>query len=112
MSISLAVFFLEDSFLVYYVRNRWQEPQILLAENDGICQRSLLHDFFRSRFHLCKKGITYMGKIDRNCSDVTDFESVICFGGEDWWYHNRGHIDMQLMRRFGKMRLGRRATKQ
>ncbi|UCE98822.1 MAG: glycosyltransferase [Planctomycetota bacterium] len=28
---------------------------------------------------------------------------VICFGGEDWWYHNRGHIDMQLMRRFARM---------
>ncbi|MHC4743897.1 MAG: glycosyltransferase [Planctomycetota bacterium] len=28
---------------------------------------------------------------------------VLCFGGEDWWYHNRGHIDMQLMRRFGKL---------
>jgi len=27
-------------------------------------------------------------------------KSVLCFGGEDWWYHNRGHIDMQLMRRF------------
>lgn len=27
---------------------------------------------------------------------------VLCFGGEDWWYHNRGHIDMQLMRRFSK----------
>lgn len=27
---------------------------------------------------------------------------VICFGGEDWWYHNRGHIDMQLMRRFSR----------
>jgi glycosyltransferase involved in cell wall biosynthesis len=25
---------------------------------------------------------------------------TICFGGEDWWYHNRGHIDFQLMRRF------------
>jgi glycosyltransferase involved in cell wall biosynthesis len=25
---------------------------------------------------------------------------MVCFGGEDWWYHNRGHIDMQLMRRF------------
>jgi len=25
---------------------------------------------------------------------------VLCFGGEDWWYHNRGHVDMQLMRRF------------
>jgi len=28
---------------------------------------------------------------------------VLCFGGEDWWYKNRGHIDMQLMRRFAKM---------
>jgi glycosyltransferase involved in cell wall biosynthesis len=27
---------------------------------------------------------------------------VICFGGQDWWYHNRGHIDVQLMRRFAK----------
>jgi len=27
---------------------------------------------------------------------------VICFGGEDWWYHNRGHIDMQLMRRYAR----------
>jgi glycosyltransferase involved in cell wall biosynthesis len=31
-----------------------------------------------------------------------NFDSVICFGGEDWWYHNRAHIDMQLMRRFAK----------
>jgi hypothetical protein len=29
---------------------------------------------------------------------------VICFGGEDWWYHNRGHFDMQLMRRFARSR--------
>ncbi len=28
---------------------------------------------------------------------------VLCFGGEDWWYHNRAHIDMQLMRRFAKL---------
>ncbi len=28
--------------------------------------------------------------------------NIICFGGEDWWYHNRGHVDMQLMRRFAK----------
>jgi glycosyltransferase involved in cell wall biosynthesis len=26
--------------------------------------------------------------------------STLCFGGEDWWYKNRAHIDMQLMRRF------------
>ncbi|MFG0257230.1 MAG: glycosyltransferase [Phycisphaerales bacterium JB043] len=25
-------------------------------------------------------------------------DGVICFGGEDWWYHNRGHFDMQMMR--------------
>lgn len=23
---------------------------------------------------------------------------VVCFGGEDYWYHNRGHYDMQMMR--------------
>jgi glycosyltransferase involved in cell wall biosynthesis len=28
--------------------------------------------------------------------DVCD--GVICFGGEDYWYHNRGHYDMQMMR--------------
>jgi len=33
-----------------------------------------------------------MGKID-----------VLCFGGEDWWYKNQAHIDMQLMRRFSKL---------
>ncbi|MEN6384939.1 MAG: glycosyltransferase [Phycisphaerales bacterium] len=27
---------------------------------------------------------------------------IVCFGGEDWWYHNRGHIDFQLMRRFAE----------
>ena len=27
---------------------------------------------------------------------------VLCFGGGDWWYHNRSHIDMQLMRHFSK----------
>lgn len=32
-----------------------------------------------------------------------DSVDVLCFGGEDWWYHNRGHIDMQLMRRFGQL---------
>jgi glycosyltransferase involved in cell wall biosynthesis len=26
------------------------------------------------------------------------FDGIICFGGEDWWYHNRGHYDMQMMR--------------
>lgn len=28
--------------------------------------------------------------------------SFVCFGGEDWWYHNRAHTDMQLMRRFAQ----------
>ena len=30
---------------------------------------------------------------------VRRFDGIICFGGEDWWYHNRGHYDMQMMRR-------------
>ncbi len=35
-------------------------------------------------------------------SDVRWPASVVCFGGEDWWYHNRGHCDMQLMRQFAR----------
>jgi glycosyltransferase involved in cell wall biosynthesis len=27
---------------------------------------------------------------------------TICFGGGDWWYHNRAHMDIQLMRRFAE----------
>lgn len=29
---------------------------------------------------------------------VRTFDGVICFGGVDWWYHNRGHYDLQMMR--------------
>jgi glycosyltransferase involved in cell wall biosynthesis len=32
----------------------------------------------------------------------TDFDGVICIGGEDWWYHNRGHFDFQIMRRLAR----------
>jgi len=27
-----------------------------------------------------------------------NFDGVVCFGGVDWWYHNRGHYDLQMMR--------------
>ncbi len=30
------------------------------------------------------------------------FDGIICIGGEDWWYHNRGHFDFQIMRRLAK----------
>src|SRR5262247_1330059 len=25
-------------------------------------------------------------------------DGILCFGGEDWWYHNRAHFDLQIMR--------------
>ena len=31
---------------------------------------------------------------------TTTCDGIICIGGEDWWYHNRGHYDMQMMREF------------
>lgn len=31
-----------------------------------------------------------------------EFDGVICFGGEDWWYHNRAHYDMQMMREISR----------
>lgn len=33
---------------------------------------------------------------------VRHCDSVLCFGDSDWWYHNRGHADMQFMRRFAR----------
>lgn len=40
--------------------------------------------------------------IQRQSVRTAKGKDVICFGGEDWSYHNRGHIDMQLMRRFAR----------
>ncbi len=34
-----------------------------------------------------------------------DHRCTLCFGGQDWWYHNRAHVDIQLMRKYA--RLGR-----
>lgn len=31
-----------------------------------------------------------------------DYDGIVCFSCGDWWYHNRGHFDMQLMRRFSR----------
>ena len=30
------------------------------------------------------------------------FDGIVCIGGEDWWYHNRGHFDFQIMRRLAE----------
>lgn len=37
----------------------------------------------------------------RNTQSIKNID-ILCFGGEDWWYKNQAHIDMQLMRRFSK----------
>ncbi|MEQ1718648.1 MAG: glycosyltransferase [Hyphomicrobium sp.] len=34
--------------------------------------------------------------------DEAGFDGIICIGGEDWWYHNRGHFDFQIMRRIAE----------
>ncbi|MCR9244247.1 MAG: hypothetical protein NXI31_04390 [bacterium] len=34
----------------------------------------------------------------------TDRRDIICFCGQDWWYHNRAHSDFQLMTRAAKHR--------
>lgn len=37
-----------------------------------------------------------------NMKNQTNMD-IVCFGGEDWWYKNRGHVDMQLVRRFARL---------
>ena len=34
--------------------------------------------------------------------EAEPFDGIICIGGEDWWYHNRGHFDFQIMRRLAR----------
>lgn len=34
---------------------------------------------------------------------LRECDGIICFGGVDWWYHNRGHYDIQMMREFSKL---------
>jgi len=31
-----------------------------------------------------------------------EYDGVICFSCGDWWYHNRGHFDMQVMKRMAR----------
>lgn len=37
-----------------------------------------------------------------HASGSRDYDGIICIGGSDWWYHNRGHFDFQVMRRFAR----------
>lgn len=41
---------------------------------------------------------TDVSSVRATSTETRTADGVICFGGEDWWYHNRGHFDMQLMR--------------
>ena len=33
---------------------------------------------------------------------MREYDGIICFGGADWWYHNRGHYDIQMCRQFAE----------
>lgn len=35
---------------------------------------------------------------------VPSSPDIVCFSGQDWWYHNRAHSDFQLMTRAAKFR--------
>jgi glycosyltransferase involved in cell wall biosynthesis len=55
----------------------------------------------RGRAHL-EEGSVNVGReveIDRF---LGSHDGILCFGGEDWWYHNRAHFDMQVMRWFAR----------
>lgn len=48
-----------------------------------------------------REGVSWRQEFQMKCGQENDV-SFLCFGGEDWWYHNRAHTDMQLMRRFSR----------
>ncbi|MHC4644445.1 MAG: glycosyltransferase [Planctomycetota bacterium] len=38
----------------------------------------------------------------RSEAEETVFDGLLCFGGVDWWYHNRAHSDVQIMLQISK----------
>lgn len=38
----------------------------------------------------------------RSATTPRPFDGIICMGGQDWWYHNRGHFDTQILRRLAR----------
>ena len=44
-----------------------------------------------------------IGAFLADTQSLKDVDGVICFGGVDWWYHNRGHYDIQMMREFSRV---------
>lgn len=43
-----------------------------------------------------------MNDTPRIAPGCRDYDGIICIGGSDWWYHNRGHFDFQVMRRIAR----------
>ena len=39
---------------------------------------------------------------DIHADEPRCYDGIVCFGGEDWWYHNRGHYDMRMMQAFAR----------
>lgn len=40
----------------------------------------------------------YYGKTSLEANKVANcFDGILCFGGVDWWYHNRAHSEIQIM---------------
>ncbi len=44
----------------------------------------------------------HSGRLEAPVDADHSFDGIICIGGEDWWYHNRGHFDFQIMRRLAR----------
>jgi len=45
--------------------------------------------------------VVYAGKLLKSCYRMLRNQSIICFGGEDWWYHHP-HSKAHLMRKFAR----------
>lgn len=58
------------------------------------------HPFFQSFLLLMMFMVNFQG--NKMAKTKTIQNGFLCFGGQDWWYHNHGHVDFQLMREYAK----------
>ncbi len=87
---------------------RFQDwPHVYIAHNEGEIREKIEAALVSSSFDGIDISASpqLLGILDGFFADTQskmDVDGIICFGGVDWWYHNRGHYDIQMMRELSK----------
>lgn len=78
-------------------------PHVFIANNEDEIPEKIEAALSTSRFdgldiEASPQLLGVLGGFFTDAKKKLAVDGIICFGGVDWWYHNRGHYDIQMMR--------------